>query len=218
VAVGAGGANQADVDRHRLVAQPGLAVEREAFDERLGGARVHAATALVGLHEGAETDAGDQAGAFGGDLAQQHAEHALRQVVGLDAVVEGQRAEPGRQVPMTADDSPHQTLMREMVESARLAVALAGAVKQGQVAWPARCQKAPLQRLGQQFRMAGADEAADRHRGSFGNGGDGFVGGTKQRGAAHDDPPQPNTASSMRARRLSSAWRSSSLLPLASCT
>jgi len=73
---------------------------------------------------------------------------------------------------VAADDSAHETLVREMVQSALLAVALACRIDKRQVARMAgrrfvvvaRGQKALLDRNGDLFGKTDADEAAGRQR------------------------------------------------------
>ena len=71
---------------------------------------------------------GEVAGLAGGDVAVEMRDHALRQVVGLDLAGDRQRLQLRHQAPVAADDAPHQPAMRQMVEPALLAVALAGGV------------------------------------------------------------------------------------------
>ena len=108
-------------------------------DEVLGGARVDLAAAVARIDEGAQADARDMARPVRGDVAEQVRDHALRQVVGLDLVGDGELLQLRHQAPMAADDALDQALMAEMIEPALLAVALAGGIDERQVArMPAR--------------------------------------------------------------------------------
>ena len=103
--VGGGGADEGDVDRERLVEQPFLAVELDQADELLGRGGVDLAARLARVDEGAQADLGEGAGLAGGDVAVEVRDHALRQVVGLDPVLDRQPADLGDQPPMAADDA-----------------------------------------------------------------------------------------------------------------
>ena len=82
----------ADVDRQGLVEQVFLAAERHQLDQIFGGHGVDLAAAVARVDEGAQADRGDDARLAGGDVAKQVADDALRQVVGLDLVVDRQLA------------------------------------------------------------------------------------------------------------------------------
>ena len=73
------------------------------LDEVFGGAGVELAAAVARIDEGAEADAGDVAGAARGDVAEQMRDHALRQIVGLDLVGDGELLQLRRETPMAAD-------------------------------------------------------------------------------------------------------------------
>ena len=68
-----------------------------------------------------------------GDVAEEVGDHALRQVVGLDLVGDGELLQLRHKAPMAADDASDQPLMREVIEPAILAVALAGGIDQREV-------------------------------------------------------------------------------------
>ena len=140
--VGGGGADEGDVDRERLVEQPLLAVELDQPDEILGGGGVDLAAALARVDEGAQADLGEGAGLAGGDVAVEVRDAALRQVVGLDPVLDREPADLGDQPPMAADDALREPVMAQPVQPLLLAVALPRREQQGQVA-----------------RLAGRDEA-----------------------------------------------------------
>ena len=79
-------------DRKRLVEQVLLASDRHQLDQILGGARVDLAAAEPRIDESAKADASQMARAVRGDIAEQMRDDALRQVVGLNLVGDGQAA------------------------------------------------------------------------------------------------------------------------------
>ena len=87
VFVGRRAAQQHDIDRERLVAQPFLAIDGHQLDQIILGASALPSTALPRIDEGVQADLGDQAGAAAGHVARELRQHALRQGVGLDLVV-----------------------------------------------------------------------------------------------------------------------------------
>jgi hypothetical protein len=120
------------------------------------------------IDEGAETDPAQRARLARGDVAKQVRDHALRQVVGLDVAVHRERLQLGHEPPVTADDAAQEAAMAEVVETARLAVALAGGVDQRQRARRAAAglrfggEEALLERDRDALGEADADEAAGR--------------------------------------------------------
>jgi hypothetical protein len=168
VGVGSGAADDADVDRKGLVEQVVLAVDRHQPHKILGGARVELATAEARIDEGAQPDPGQRARLAGGDVAEQVRDHPLRQVPGLDAVIDRKRLQARHQPPVAADHARHQALVAEVVEAARLAVALPGRIHQGQVARAARAalrlEEALFERDRDALGKADADEAAGGDR------------------------------------------------------
>jgi hypothetical protein len=97
---------------------------------------------------------------------KQVRDHALRQVVGLDQVVDRELLQLRHQAPVAADGALDQPGMRQVVEAARAAVALAGGVEQGEVLRPAG-RAGEIQRLERDRDLLGeadADEAAGRDR------------------------------------------------------
>ena len=88
--IGGGAADDADVDREGLVEKRLLAADRHHLHQLVGRALVELAAAKAGIDEGAEPDPGQMPGSLGSDVAEQVRDHALRQVVGLDAVGDGQ--------------------------------------------------------------------------------------------------------------------------------
>ena len=67
--IGRGAAQQCDVDRKRLVAQPLLTMDLHHFDEILGGGFVQLAALKPRIDEGTKADLGDSARPPGGDAA-----------------------------------------------------------------------------------------------------------------------------------------------------
>ncbi len=86
VGIAGGGANDADVDRKRLVEQALLTAQRNQLDDVLGGAGVELAAAVARIDEGAHADARDMAGAARRDVTKQMGDDALRQIIGLDLI------------------------------------------------------------------------------------------------------------------------------------
>ena len=134
VGIGGGGADDADVDRKRLVEQAFLAAERDQLDHVLSRAGVELAAAVARIDEGAQADAREMAGPVRRDVAKQMGDDALRQIIGLDLVGDRELLQFGREAPMAADDALDQSVMREMIEAAMLAVALPRGIDQRQVA------------------------------------------------------------------------------------
>ena len=109
-----------------LVGEAFLAAERHPLDEVLGGLRVELAAAVLRIDEGLHADAGDMRGTMRGDVAEEVGDDALRQVVGLDGIVDRHLLELRHKPPVTADHPLDQALMGEMVETLGVAVALPG--------------------------------------------------------------------------------------------
>jgi hypothetical protein len=109
--------------------------------QRLCGARIHAATAVRGIDEGVQADLRDESGPLRGDLAQQHAEHALWEVVGLDLVRQRQRTELRREVPMPADDRLIRPLCARWFKPRSAAISLPGAVVEREIVVACRFAK-----------------------------------------------------------------------------
>ena len=77
----------------------------------LGRALVDLAAAEARIDEGADPDAGEWPGPPRGDVAEQVRDDALRQVVGLDLVIDGELLQLGAQAPVAADDALDQPLV-----------------------------------------------------------------------------------------------------------
>src|SRR5262249_45793293 len=120
--------------------------------------------------EGSEPDSRQVPRPAGGDVAEQVGDHALRQVVGLDAIGDGEALQLRHQPPVAADHAAYQPLVAEMIESALLAVALARGIDQREIVRLADRlttllvgrQVALLERPRTPLGEADADEAAGR--------------------------------------------------------
>ena len=115
------------------IEQAFLAAERDQLDQVFGRARIEFAAAIARIDEGAEPDGRDMAGAMRGNVAEQMGDHALRQIIGLDLVLEGELLQLRREPPMAADHPLDEPLMGEVIEPAVLAVALTGGIDEGEV-------------------------------------------------------------------------------------
>ncbi len=162
--VGGGRPDQGDIDREGFVEQIGFVAQADRFDPILDGAGIQPAAAMTGIDEGVQPDSGKVTGFAGGDVAKQMGDDALGQVPGFDAVLDGESLQGRNQAPVAADHSCDQAVVAEMVESATVAVALAGGIDQGQVAWLSSVEEAPLKRHGQTLGEADSDEAAGGDR------------------------------------------------------
>ena len=131
--IGSCGPDDRYVDGHGLVAQPRLAIQLDPLHQRLLSPRIESSAALLGIDEGVQSHWSDQARALGSDLTQQHAEHALWEVVGLDLVSQGQSTQLGREVPVATDHPLQQACMRQMIEPSVATITLTGAVIERQV-------------------------------------------------------------------------------------
>ena len=74
------------------------------------------------------------AGTVCGDVAEQMRDHALRQIIGLDLIGDGEMLQLRHQAPVSTDDSAYEALVRKMVQSALFAVTLASRIDQCQIA------------------------------------------------------------------------------------
>ncbi len=160
VEVGCGAADERDMDRESLVEEIVLAVDGHQADDVFGGLRIQLAAAQAWIDESAETDVRQRTGFAGGDVAEQMGDDALRQIPGLDLVLDGQRLQFWREAPMAADDPGDQSFVAQMVEAARLAVALAGGIDQSQSSWCAGLHEALFERDGKVFRKTDADKTS----------------------------------------------------------
>ena len=130
--------NDADIDRESLVEEIFLAIDFHQTDDVLLRLLVELAAAVTRIDESAKADARDMAGSVRSNVAEQMRDHALRQIIGLDLVGDGEMLQLRHQAPVATDDSAHEPLVREMVQSALLPVALACRIDQRQIARMAR--------------------------------------------------------------------------------
>ena len=77
---------------------------------------------------------GERSGLAGGDVPEQVADHALRQVVALDEVGQHELLQLRHQPPVTADHAGDQSLVAEVIESALTAVPLPCRIDEREVA------------------------------------------------------------------------------------
>ena len=146
-------------------------------------ALVDLAAAEARIDERPEPDARQQSGLARGDVTEQVGDDALRQVVGLDLVGDRERLQLGHEPPVAADHASDEPLVAEVVEAAILAVALSGGVDERQAARRALAVRilaggfdvAFLERDGDVFREADADEAAGGDRVPIANQRDGLT-------------------------------------------
>jgi hypothetical protein len=159
------------LDREGLVEEVFLAVDFDDAHEIVGGAFVDLAAAEARVDEGAEPDPGEGARLAGGDVPVQVGDDPLGQVVALDAVRDGQLLQARHQAPVPADHALHQPFVAQVVEAAVLAVALAGAIDEGQALGLATAvrvllagvEEALFQRDGDILGEADADKAGGGH-------------------------------------------------------
>ena len=103
---------------------------------------------------------GDGANLVGGDVTVHMGDDALRQVVGLDFVLQRQRAQRGGAVPVATDDALDHTLVTVVVAAGAVLVALTGREEQRQVTGMAGLQKSLFHRFAERLRAGRADKAA----------------------------------------------------------
>ena len=116
--------DERDLYRECLVEKIFFAVDLHQPHDVLGGRRVHSPAALPRINVGSETDARQRARLAGADVTVHVREDALGQVVRLDAVLDDEFFDAGRQPEITADHAPYEPFMRKPVESSVLHVAL----------------------------------------------------------------------------------------------
>src|SRR6478672_3985692 len=95
VRVGGGAANDADIDRDRLVEQIFLAPDRHQFDQILGRFLVELAAAEARIGEGAKAYAGEVPRFAGGDVSVEVGERPQWQVVAFNLVTDNELLNPG---------------------------------------------------------------------------------------------------------------------------
>src|SRR5262245_47928510 len=72
-------------------------------------------------------------GPFRRDVAKEMRNNALRKVIGLYPVLDGEALQFWHQAPVPADHAPHQAFMSEVIEAALFPIALARCVNKGEV-------------------------------------------------------------------------------------
>ena len=95
-----------------------------------------------------------------GDVTKEMDDNALGEIVPFDFAVEHELAQLWRQAPMSADYALYKALVTEVVEAARVAVALTGAIHEGEVSRFSGLQEAPFYGRGERLRMSDANEPA----------------------------------------------------------
>ena len=179
VAGGIGGraAQQRDLNRKRLVAQPLLAADLDQFHQIFVRALVEFAAAETRIDEGAHPDLGHKARAARGNIAEEMRDDAERQIVGFDLLVERKVAQFRHERPMSADDAFDETFAREAIEAALLAVARRRREHQRQVLRRAGRLEAAQQRQDQLVRRADPDKARECDRVAVAHHRKRFIGG-----------------------------------------
>ena len=179
VGVGRGATHDGHVDGQRAVEQVLAPLQRQQRHQVVARALVELAATVARIDKRAQADAAQVAGPASGDVAEQVRNHALRQVVGLDAVVHRQFLQPRHQPPMATNGAANQAFMSQVVEPAVLAIALPCGIQQGQLARAPGVagQEQILQRAGHRLGKADADEAAGGHRIAAADQAHGLLGG-----------------------------------------
>ena len=173
--VGAGGANEPDMHRHGLVAQPLLAVERRRVRRAAPWCarfiRPPACRGSMKVFMPILVKMPGRFAAISRSSTQTTPWGNCRPRSGCPAPVCPSLGARFQWPPMTRFTSPG---VREVIQAAIRAVPLTRRIEQRQVTRRLRFEKALLQRCGQHLRMGGSDKAADGHRGPVGDGGDGL--------------------------------------------
>jgi hypothetical protein len=164
VRIGSGAAEDGHIDGARLVEQVLPIVDTHQAHDILGSAIVYPPAAVTRIDEGPETHMGQCAGLVRRDVPEQVGDDALGQVIGLDAVFDGQRLKLRHQPPMTADYTSHQALVAQVIESPLLAVSLPGRIHQGQAPGGTRSNETLSQPDAKALGEANADESAGGDR------------------------------------------------------
>ena len=113
VRVGGGAANDADIDRDRLVEEILLAADRHQFDHILGRSLVQLAAAEARIGESAEADAREVPRLAGGDVAVEVGDRPKRQVVALDLVADNELLDRRDEIEMRTDHALDEARLRE---------------------------------------------------------------------------------------------------------
>ena len=103
---------------------------------------------------------GEGSGLARGDVPEQVADHALRQIVALDLVGQDELLQLRHQPPVTADHPRDESLVSEVIEAAFAAVSLPRGIDEREVA------RAPLRLLAR--RLLREEVFLDRHGDTFG--------------------------------------------------
>ena len=160
VLVGVTAPDEHHVDGEGLIQQPLLPLDIDDLHDVLGGGAVELSAAVAGIHEGIQAHMGDGADLVCGDVPVHVGDNALGQVVGLDLVLQRQRAQRGGAIPVAANDALDHALVTVVVAAGAVPVALTGREEQRQVAGMAGLQKPLFHGFAECFRAGGADEAA----------------------------------------------------------
>src|SRR5262249_22821756 len=161
VGIGRGAADDADIDRERLVEEVLLAADLHELDEIFGGALVELPAAEARVGESAESHPTQMAGLARGDVTEEMRDHPLRRVVGLDLVPAGGGLQLWPDPPMPADHPLDEPRLRKMVEPPAFAVSLPGGIDEGEVLG--------LAEIREQLVLAGEGELFERDRDLLGD-------------------------------------------------
>ena len=131
-----------------------------------------------------EAYAGEVAGAVGGDIPEQVRDHALREIISLNLVVDGQLLHFGYQAPVPTDNPLEKAVMTKVIEASLLSIPLTGGVNKGQILRLAAASGARFRDRNKQvlkchrypFRKADPDEASRRDRVAVPDQADSFCG------------------------------------------
>ena len=160
ILVGVAAPDEHHIDGEGLIQQPLLTLNIDDLHDILGGGAVQLAAAVAGIHKGIQAHMGDGADLVGGDVPVHMGDDALGQVVGLDLVLQRQRAQGGGAVPVSADDALDHTLVAVVVAAGAVPVALTGREEQRQVTGVAGLQEPLFHRFAERLRAGRADKAA----------------------------------------------------------
>ena len=147
-------AQEYDVERERLEAQPLLAVDGDELDKVLPRRRALAGAELARVDEGVKSCPSDEARPSGRYLARHLRDHALRKRVGLDPIV-ADELDQGRGVDQRARDASAQHAgMPEVRRALQLAISDADRVNEAKVPRRTGLEEAGLDRLQDRLRDA----------------------------------------------------------------
>ncbi len=103
-------------------------------------------------------------GPVSGDVAEEMGDDALRQVIGLDDVVDRQFLEFRHEAPVPADHPLDEAFVAQVIEAFLAPVPLPRRIDEGQAARSAVDDEALLERNGDLLGDADGDESGGRHR------------------------------------------------------